>query len=809
MFRHFQMPPPPNGNPAQSDAAGRPKDRTRRACERCRQMKIKCDGATTCNHCRTSFNDCVYPEPRRKRKASPHFDRLQELEKRVKAMEESYQTISAVKDSPPSDKSSTQPHPSSTTGANDADTDPTDPRTQTRPSQGEARFGVSSADRAFIERLKAELGDWPGADFDSRLRIREKPGVKLFQSANPAPRVVALPPRDRAEHLTNIALDASVLYHVVHRPTFDSAFELLYSLDRSDYGEGEMRHIPLVYALMALGCLFEKVADGSSPSGDDITAERTNYFATCRDLVDLHDCSDIVTLQAIFYMNLFILSTERLSPCYTCLSHAFSLAVRMNLQLPNARENLIVAEIKRRLFWSLRQLLMVVASMCGYPQPIRATEVDIEQPLDLDDNDLKSTRISQSLQDPAMIQSMSGSVALLKLHNILDRIVHELYPSGGVRRKTNSGSMSHLVSNEIVTQLEGELQKWAASLPLGYRLGRSRYAPHLEKAKYEMWMTYSHVQILLYRPFLHYFVDNTEGNGHAEHGFHKYASACVDASRNLIHLTEDMHRDGLLYGAHWRIAYMVCTAGLSLVYVVVGSKSPETVKALKIDLNTAKRMLMCLTPYSSHSRRLHVALTVLTATFTKSDHGSQSQSPNDTVEVGSERPSEPYTAGLMEHAFDTTAQRSQKYIGPAVDETVASDPNLYPRGMETHTSQATATESFPLVPVSQPQMAHLDSTPVASGYAVPPLPASVPGAPMATPAPENATPQSAERVMEALSGGAPTYGPEPGLSDQTYYLEARPFNLQRPTEGEDYLFGREFGEFDGMTGDLLSFDYLF
>lgn len=80
---------------------------------------------------------------------------------------------------------------------------------------------------------------------------------------------------------------------------------------------------------------------------------------------------------------------------------------------------------------------------------------------------------------------------------------------------------------------------------------------------------------------------------------------------------------------------------------------------------------------------------------------------------------------------------------------------------------------------------------------------------MPTPAPENTTPQTAERVMEALAGAAATYGPESGLGDQTYYLEARPFNLQRPTEGEDYLFGREFGEFDGMTGDLLSFDYLF
>lgn len=177
--------------------------------------------------------------------------------------------------------------------------------------------------------------------------------------------------------------------------------------------------------------------------------------------------------------------------------------------------------------------------------------------------------------------------------------------------------------------------------------------------------------------------------------------------------------------------------------------------------------------------------------------------------MGSERPSEPYTAGLTEHAFDASAPRNQKYIGPAVEETVASDPSVYPRGMETHTAQGNATETFPLVPVSQPPMTHLDATPVASGYAVPSLPVSVPGATMATPAPENATPQSAERVMEALSGGPPTYGPEPGLSDQTYYLEARPFNLQRPTEGEDYLFGREFGDFDGMTGDLLSFDYLF
>jgi hypothetical protein len=51
---------------------------------------------------------------------------------------------------------------------------------------------------------------------------------------------------------------------------------LLYSLDPSDYGTEEMRHIPLVYALMALGCLSEKIDEGLSESGDDIIAERYN-----------------------------------------------------------------------------------------------------------------------------------------------------------------------------------------------------------------------------------------------------------------------------------------------------------------------------------------------------------------------------------------------------------------------------------------------------------------------------------------------------------------------------------------------------
>ncbi|KAL2819219.1 fungal-specific transcription factor domain-containing protein [Aspergillus granulosus] len=810
MFRHSQLPTIPNGDSSQSNTTKGPKDRTRRACERCRQMKIKCDHAATCSNCRSSFNDCVYTESRRKRKASPPVDRLQELEKRVKAMEESYQAISTARDSPQSLKSMAQQqcYPPPISGA-------TASHPQHRPNrhldEGEARFGCSSGDRAFIDRIKVELGKGPGADFDSRLRLRDRPGTKLLHSASLEPRAISLPPRERAEHLTNIALDSTVLYHVIHRPTFDSAFELLYSLDSSDYGQEERRHIPLVYALMALGCLSERRDHGLSDSPNDVTAERTKYFVTCRDIVDQNDCSDIVTLQTIFYMNLLILSTERLSICYTSLTHALSLAIRVNFQQPSTGDDRVTAEIKRRLFWTLRQLLIAVASMCGYPPPINSNEVDIEEPDDIDDTELKPTRLSTSLQDPSKLRSMSDSIGLLKLHKILERVVRGIYPSGGVQRKRNSGSTDHPVSYQTVIEIERELQTWADTSLLGLNLGQ-RLPPHLKKAKYELWMTYFHVQIFLYRPFVHYFADKTEANGHTVHGLNKYASACVDASRNLIYLAEDMYRDGLFYGTHWRTAYMICTAGLSLIYVVVSSKTPETVKSLKVDLNRAKKMLECLIPYSPHGRRIHVALTVLIAAFVKSDHGSQYESPNDIAETNMNMGDtvKTYTASPTEQASGNLSQKNRNSIrSEMVRETMAPSPGSLLRSMETGTSQPNPAEMPDIIPASQPIIPQLGTTLIPAGYEDP---ATQPGAPVAAvpiPVSENTIPQPAEPVTEVIYPAAPSQALELRPSDQTYYLEAQPFNLQRPTEGGDSQLGREFVDFGDLTEDILSFEYLF
>ncbi|OJJ50340.1 hypothetical protein ASPZODRAFT_2117631 [Penicilliopsis zonata CBS 506.65] len=565
MFHHVQ-PPPANKDSPPTDS--RPKERTRQACGLCRQMKIKCDGATPCGHCRTSFNDCVYPESRRKRKVPPAAERLEQLEKRLKAIEESQQATPTARELLPGEAHHILPGPpiiAANTGASPSKSPALNLSPNDTQSQGEARYGESSADRSFIEFLKTEFGAWPGMDVDSRLLTRREPRTKLFPRGGGDASIdtVSLPARDRAEHLIRLALDSYLLYPVLHRPTFYSVFYLLYILQRCDYGEEERRHIPLVYSLMALGSLFERATDQAF----DPIAEGRNYFAVCRNLVDLQDCNDAVTLQAIFYMNLFLLNTERMSCCYTYLSHALSLVIRMNCGRACARDSKMVTEVKQRLLLSIRQLVSITASICGVPRLSGIDENDAEYLCTVLEAQAGSTMTGPSSNQAWEI---FGFIALLKLQKISDQITKALYPSSCIKQRHDGSSPSHLVSSETIFNFERELQKWAASLPAGYILGKEKGIPCLERAKYELCIAYTHVKILLYRPFLHYLLDQ---NGEAGNEFRIYASACVNASHDLIRLAEDMHRRDLLIGTHYRMVYMCCTAALSLIYVVAGSKS--------------------------------------------------------------------------------------------------------------------------------------------------------------------------------------------------------------------------------------------
>jgi hypothetical protein len=213
--------------------------------------------------------DCSYSERgRRKRKRSRASEKLAALENRLREVESAMKPSEAPPSkgdsalaTPPShsiaETSVSEVHALSEHNEQGSIEDTVEyATTQHAIDQGETGYQGYSADRAFIQRMKEKLGTWPGIDINRRLRPRDITAPSLFEPENQLAGQASLPPKTRASELIEAALDSHTPLHIVHRPSFDESFHVLYSLSPREYGPEEMRFLPLVYALMALGCLF-------------------------------------------------------------------------------------------------------------------------------------------------------------------------------------------------------------------------------------------------------------------------------------------------------------------------------------------------------------------------------------------------------------------------------------------------------------------------------------------------------------------------------------------------------------------------
>jgi hypothetical protein len=121
-------------------------------------------------------------------------------------------------------------------------------------------------------------------------------------------------------------------------------------------------------------------------------------------------------------------------------------------------------------------------------------------------------------------------------------------------------------------------------------------------------MSYLHVQMMLYRPFVHY-ISYQKQKGCDKHSY-GIATACVDVARKIIHTTEQMQKHGLLNGAYWFTIYTTFFSIITLVYYVMAG--PPDHNTLEIQ-KTAEVGLECLNSIKDRSmaaKRCVIALEV-------------------------------------------------------------------------------------------------------------------------------------------------------------------------------------------------------
>lgn len=122
-------------------------------------------------------------------------------------------------------------------------------------------------------------------------------------------------------------------------------------------------------------------------------------------------------------------------------------------------------------------------------------------------------------------------------------------------------------------------------------------------------MAFGHAQLLLYRPFLHY-VSLSYKNKPVDQRAFACASACISVSRNIIHITAEMKRRGLLIGAYWFSMYTTFFAIISILYFVLENPDSLTSAELFRDALEGKQVLAYFAKRSLAADRCTATLNV-------------------------------------------------------------------------------------------------------------------------------------------------------------------------------------------------------
>jgi hypothetical protein len=123
-------------------------------------------------------------------------------------------------------------------------------------------------------------------------------------------------------------------------------------------------------------------------------------------------------------------------------------------------------------------------------------------------------------------------------------------------------------------------------------------------------MAYAHVQMMLYRPFLHYVSQTCRDSKAFDHRAYACAAACVNVSRNIVHITAEMNRRGLLKGAYWFTIYTTFFAILSLAYFVHENPDKQGSQGILTDARAGRDALKCLAKRNLAAERCSNTLVV-------------------------------------------------------------------------------------------------------------------------------------------------------------------------------------------------------
>ncbi|KAJ5174520.1 uncharacterized protein N7482_000397 [Penicillium canariense] len=621
--------------------------RVGRACDECRRKKIKCDGKQPCTHCTVYSYECSYDQPsNRRRNPAPQY--VEALEARMQKAEALLRTVlpNVNLDDPnlnvnaaehrlaPAQKDkqapagAAKPHGTSVENAPEGgdesllETMVGNTGCLDRDDQGHWDYHGHTSGIIFVRRLRKQMGAAEEPVVPSSRPMTQMLGSPKSVSVSDSPHDSSLPPthdlpasRAVARRLCHNALEnACSLMCFVIEPSFFASLDRIYDTPPEQFGNEENSFLPLLYIVMSVGCLFSDDGAGTLDLAgyEGAIGQGFQFFKAGRQLLEITDCRDLTSLQAICFMVLFLQSSAKLSTCYSYIGIALRSALRLGLHRSVAADfNPVERELRKRIFWVVRKMDVYVSTLLGLPQMLSDDDIDQEYPMETDGEFITAEGI---IPMPAgYTPLMAGCNAHTRLCNVVLKVVKYIYPVKNACYRSKF-DQRYMVSHAKIREIERDLQAWMEELPPALRPG-TEVSPQLERVRQLLRISYAHVQMVMYRPFLHYVSGGSLARGVDKRSY-ACAAACVSVSRNIVHITTGMQKRGLLNGSFWFTMYTTYFAILSLIFFVVENPDSPTAKdgVLK-DAMEGKNTLAGLAKKSLAADRCSQSLTCLFKTL--------------------------------------------------------------------------------------------------------------------------------------------------------------------------------------------------
>ncbi|KAK6086971.1 fungal specific transcription factor domain-containing protein [Seiridium cupressi] len=578
--------------PDQASVQRRKGVKVTRACDTCKKRKSRCSGTLPCDGCRKRGRsaDCHYDAEYRRGQAVPpiHISFLEGFgdhnsernmcpEMRQDAgqdrqLAESSRSDMSIETEPSLDRME------ASLSTIDVDTLPE--QDTVAPSRASPELGVAeiqgqyfdtTSGLAFVHRAFRRLsksgtghttrplpelaGDVENEDSPT-LTVGDKP-IDVVRQGH-----VELPSLNRARELVQLYFDVCIAtYRFLHLQTVEDWLQVVLRNKHDGipifHGLGRAR-AAIVLTILAIATAHDENASGRFQEDEASSMNRIDsLFSMASALIQQETARPTLeSAQARIIQVLYLLTTSRMNQAWYTFGTAIQLISALGLHrksgkkcLNAATDDYIVAQCRRKTFWTAYILDKYLGVIFGRPRHYNDDEIDQEMPDSVNDEDMTPSGPKKEQRRGRKDCHIDALIYHTQIASILSEAARTVYSIKQIPRQDRIAAAN---------RLSEELRKWRISLPphLG-SIAPSSLIPRFRRQATTLKIAYSHATMHVNRLFL---------LGRISAGSETQIREAIVAANTVLETIDEMVTEGgTIFHAFWWSHYVTFCA-LAVVY---------------------------------------------------------------------------------------------------------------------------------------------------------------------------------------------------------------------------------------------------